>query len=213
MRHFILRNMLSLCNEDITQSMAARLAERHANVIDALERIIPAILRGFTDKLKEDPDIASNLLHLAGEVNTYQQLMNGIGDESTMQRGHEILQQLFGIYYIDGMAKQISLHTMVRNSSAVKLMQWAAPLCFGNIGKVVAEEKYDATKMGAWLSEESFEIAGEGIARPKGYYYNALNTGSRKTATTKQKKYKDLSWLHFLVLVLCGGLLFWVLRA
>src|SRR5688500_3536179 len=141
MRHFILRNMLSLCNENITQSMAARLAERHANVIDALERIIPAILRGFTDKSKESPDMAGNLWYLAGEVNNYQQLLHSIGDESTMQKGHEMLQQLFGIDYIDVMAKQISLRTMVRSSSAVKLMQWAAPLCFGNIGKVVAEEK------------------------------------------------------------------------
>jgi hypothetical protein len=207
----MLRNMLSLCNEDITQSIAARLAERHANVIDALERIIPAILRGFTDRSKEGPEMTNTLLQLTGEVNSWQKLLHGIGDENTMQKGHEMLQQLFGVYYIDGMAKQIALQTMVRASSAVKLMQWVAPLCFGHIGKVAAEEKYDAGRLNAWLSEESFEIAGEGIPRPKGYYYNALHTASASLKTDK-KKYRDLSWVPFLLSILCGGLLFWVLR-
>jgi hypothetical protein len=211
MRHPILRNIYSLCNENITQSIASRLAERHANVIDALERIIPTILRSFTDRSKEGPEVPNTLLRLAGEVNNWQKLLNSIGDENLMQKGHEMLQQLFGIYYIDGIARQIALQTMVRNSTAVKLMQWAAPLCIGNIGKLEAKEQYDAGKPAAWLSEESFEIAGEGesIARPKGYYYNNTSSNTGKIA---KKKYRDLSWVPLLLSLLCGALLFWVLR-
>jgi hypothetical protein len=209
MRHPILRNIYLLCNENITQSIAARLAERHANVIDALERIIPSILRGFIDRSKEGPEVPNTLLHLAGEVNNYQKLLNTIGDENLMQKGHEMLQQLFGIYYIDGIARQIALQTMVRNSTAVKLMQWAAPLCIGNIGKLVAKEQYDADKPAAWLSEESFEIAGEHIARPQGYYYN---NPSSNTGKTTKKIYRDLSWVPLLLSLLCGALLFWVFR-
>ena len=212
MRHYILRNMLSLCNEDITQSIAARLAERHANVIDALERIIPVILRGFTDRSKEGPEVTNTILRLAGEVNNWQKLLNSIGDENLMQKGHEMLLQIFGASYFDGIARQIALQTMVRNSTTVKLMQWAAPLCIGNIGKVIAKEHYDVATLDAWLTDEPLEIEGpaEGIARPKGYYYNTPNANSGKTA--KPKKFRDLSWLHFLLLVLCGGLLFWLLR-
>jgi|GEM_PF-5665007 hypothetical protein len=56
MKSGILQNILSVFNERTTQVIADQLGERHTNVTNAVERIIPAILRGFVSKSQEGPD-------------------------------------------------------------------------------------------------------------------------------------------------------------
>lgn len=215
MKHYILRNVFSLFNETTTQSIASRLAERHTNVIDALERIIPDILRGFASKSQEGPETANALLQLASEANNYnwwQKALNWITDEDKMQKGHEMLQQIFGNNNIDRIGEQIAQKTMIRRSSTVKLMQWAAPLCLGVIGKEVAEKNYDAAMLAAWLSKEPFDIDGDGLAG--GIKTTKVPAYARYTAGTKPVKEKKdlLSWLPLLLLLLFAAFLWWFFK-
>ena len=118
-----------------------------------------------------------------------------------------MLQQIFGVYSIDDIGEQIAQKTQVRISSAVKLMQWVAPLCVGVIRQHAVEKHYDTTKLTHWLSTESFEIVDEGIPGAKAYYNNTV-----KVITSSGRRTKDRSWLHFTLLVICGGILYWVLN-
>jgi hypothetical protein len=194
MKHQLVRSVLSLCNESTTQKMAESLSERQANVTAALQRIVPAILTGFADGLQESPKSAETLMLLVSEVtrsNRGQKSLPSINDEAHLQKGHEILQQLFGVYNVDVLGKQIARATMLRSSSALKLMQWAAALCFAAIGKEAIGNQLDAVLMIEWLNTEPVEAEVEVKA-------------SRKT--------RDHSWLHFFVLVVSGGVLFWILK-
>jgi hypothetical protein len=209
MKQHTLRNMLALCSDSVTDSMAERLAERHANVIAAIQRIVPTIVTGFTTRLQETPEAGDGLMQLAGDItriNRAQKTPAHITDENTLQKGHEILQQVFGVYNVDVIGKQIARATMVRSSSALKLMQWAAPLCFGVIGKEAIENKLDAAMMSDWLKEGSQET----INPVPAWQVKTVTPAPQKTAN---KKVRDLSWLHFTVLVICGGVLFWILRS
>jgi hypothetical protein len=199
--------MLALCSDSITESMAERLAERHANVVAAIQRIIPAIVNGFTTRLHESPITGEALMQTAGEITRIHRLQKAptpISDENNLQRGHEILQQLFGVYNVDVVGKQIARATMVRGSSALKLMQWAAPLCFGVIGKEAIEHQLDAAMMREWLNEDSQEP----ISTAPSWQVKAVTHEK-----TTSKKVRDFAWLHFGVLVICGGVLFWILRS
>lgn len=199
--------MLALCSDSITESMAERLAERHANVVAAIQRIIPAIVNGFTTRLHESPITGEALMQTAGEITRIHRLQKAptpISDENNLQRGHEILQQLFGVYNVDVVGKQIARATMVRGSSALKLMQWAAPLCFGVIGKEAIEHQLDAAMMREWLNEDSQEP----ISTVPSWQVKAVTPEK-----TTSKKVRDFAWLHFGVLVFCGGVLFWILRS
>lgn len=199
--------MLALCSDSITESMAERLAERHANVVAAIQRIIPAIVNGFTTRLHESPITGEALMQTAGEITRIHRLQKAptpISDENNLQRGHEILQQLFGVYNVDVVGKQIARATMVRGSSALKLMQWAAPLCFGVIGKEAIEHQLDAAMMREWLNEDSQEP----ISTAPSWQVKAVTPEK-----TTSKKVRDFAWLHFGVLVICGGVLFWILRS
>lgn len=207
MKQHTLRNMLALCSDSITESMAERLAERHANVVAAIQRIIPAIVNGFTTRLHESPITGEALMQTAGEITRIHRLQKAptpISDENNLQRGHEILQQLFGVYNVDVVGKQIARATMVRGSSALKLMQWAAPLCFGVIGKEAIEHQLDAAMMREWLNEDSQEP----ISTAPSWQVKAVTPEK-----TTSKKVRDFAWLHFGVLVICGGVLFWILRS
>jgi Outer membrane protein and related peptidoglycan-associated (lipo)proteins len=166
MRPFILIHILSLFNEKTTQVIAGKLAERHTNVINALEHIIPTILHKFASKLKEGPESADNLLQLAIEANDnwWPKVLDWIGDEERAQKGHEILQQLFGVYNIDPVGLTIAQKTQVRTSSAVKLMQWAAPMCLATLGKKAIQNNYDASDIANLLAKEPIEVDKDGIA-------------------------------------------------
>lgn len=199
--------MLALCSDSITESMAERLAERHANVVAAIQRIIPAIVNGFTTRLHESPITGEALMQTAGEITRIHRLQKAptpISDENNLQRGHEILQQLFGVYNVDVVGKQIARATMVRSSSALKLMQWAAPLCFVVIGKEAIEHQLDAAMMREWLNEDSQEPISTAPS------WQVKTVAPEKTTS---KKVRDFAWLHFGVLVICGGVLFWILRS
>lgn len=194
MKQQLIRSVLSLCNESVTQKMAEDLSERQANVTAALQRIVPTILTGFAEGLEASPKSAEALMLLVSDVtrsNRGQKSLPPINDEAHLQKGHEILQQLFGVYNVDEVGKQIARATMLRRSSVLKLMQWAAALCFGAIGKEAIGNQLDAVLMIEWLNTEPVEVAVE-VKAPR--------------------KNRDHSWLHFFVLVVSGGVLFWILK-
>jgi Outer membrane protein and related peptidoglycan-associated (lipo)proteins len=166
MRPVILLNILSLFNEKTTQVIAGKLAERHTNVINALERIIPTILHRFASRLQEGPGTADPLLQLAIEANDYwwPKVLDWIGDDERAQKGHEMLQVLFGTHRIDDIGDAIAQKTQVRTSSAVRLMQWAAPMCLATMGKKAIQNNYDASDIAALLAKESIEVDRDGIA-------------------------------------------------
>jgi hypothetical protein len=209
MKQHTLRNILALCNDSITESIAERLAERHANVVAAIQRIIPSIVNGFTSRLQESPEAGEAMMQMAGDITRIYRAQKGparITDETNLQKGHEILQQLFGVFNVDVVGKEIARATMVRGSSALKLMQWSAPLCLSVIGKEAIEHQLDAAMMCDWLNEASQEP----ISPAPLWQVKKVVTEAPKAA---HKKVRDHSWLHFAILVICGGVLFWILRS
>ena len=146
---------------------------------------------------------------LSGEATPAEkdELAQLLQQQPELMQQYDMLQQLFGVYNIDNIGKQIAQMTQVRISSAVKLMQLVTPLCIGVIRKFAVEKHYDTNKLADWLSTESFEIVDEGIPGAKAYYNNTV-----KVITTSGRKTKDRSWIHFGILLLCGGILYWILN-
>lgn len=222
MKSQILRYILSFFNEGTVQAMAAQLGEKNTGVTNALERIIPTILRGFASKSQEGASAANSLLSLAKEANSsswWQKALDWINDDDKMKKGQEMLHQMFGNNNVERIAGNVATQSGIKSSSAEKLMQWAAPLCLGALGKEATEKNLDASSLASWIAKEPLDIDGDGLIAgaaaatrtTTGNSYTASSSGSHSTQHREEKKRTPI-WIPLLLLLLLGGLIWWLMK-
>lgn len=223
MKSQIIQYILSLFNDSATQNMATQVGESKGNVQNALESIIPLIMRGFASKSAEGQEQVNNILDLATsatESSWFQKVTDWFTDSDILTKGKEILHDLFGGHNnVQRIADSVASHNNIKPSSAVTLMQWAAPLCLGALGKHIGDSKLNAGSLASWLSKEKLELdtvippvigaatgtAAATAARP----HQAAAAANFAGGAADRKSGGSKLLLPLLLLLLLGGLIWW----
>lgn len=211
MKSQIIRYILSLFNDGATRKIATEVGEDHSRIQHALEQIIPMIMRGFASKSAEGSVATNNLLDLATSATSsswFQTTANWFTGSGWMEKGEEILNNMFGNKNVDRIAANVAQQQGIRPASAYKLMQWATPLCLGALGKYIGDSKMDATALATWLSKEQLDL--DGVNIPKTMDLKPGQAGI--PAYQPAQKKKSPLWIPALLLLLAAALTWFFIR-
>jgi len=210
MKSQIIQYILSLFNDSATRKIAGEIGEDHSKVQNALESIIPTIMRGFASKTAEGSEQVNNLLGLATSATSsswFQSTANWFTGSGWLEKGEEILNNLFGNKNVDRIAANVAQQQGMKSSSAFTLMQWAAPLCLGALGKYIGEGKMDATGLATWLSKEKLDLD----STPPKTVNLSGGVPPRSTHQPEQKG-KSRMWIPILLLLLAAALIWFLMK-
>lgn len=211
MQSGILMHILSLFNQQATWKMADQLGENKGDLNNALEQIIPVILRGFSSKAAEGDNAASHLLAMAADANDsgwWQQVVNQLEGTDNAARSMELLKTIFGHNNVQRIADSIAAHNHIKPSSARTLMQWVAPACLGALGNYAATHNLNAGSLAASLSKLDIELDN---TAPQKNNNNSYDAGSTSDAEP-QKKAGSMRIFWPLLLLLLAFAAWWFLK-
>lgn len=221
MKSQIIQYILSLFNDSATQNMAAQVGESKGNVQSALESIIPLILKGFASKSAEGQEQVNNIFELAKSATDsswFQKAADWFTDSDILTKGKEILHDLFGgAGNVQRIANSVASHNNIKPSAATTLMQWAAPLCLGALGKHIGDSNLNAGALASWLSKEKLELdtalplaAGAATTAPAASA-SRPPAAAANFAPGDRKGSGSRLLLPLLLLLILGGLIWWLL--
>ncbi|XZF14200.1 DUF937 domain-containing protein [Chitinophagaceae bacterium MMS25-I14] len=172
----ILQYIISFFNNEMTLKAAAQFGEDNTSIQKAIRAIIPLIMKGFASKAAEGGDKADQLFAMADEATSsswWQQVANWFTHNDMLQKGEEILNDLYGHRNVDRIASQVAGEANIKQASALGLMQWVAPLCIGALGKYSSDNELNASGLAAFLGKEkvhfetTFPHAADAAAEPQ----------------------------------------------
>lgn len=210
----IVQYILSLFNEEATQKIAGQLGEDQHKVKSALAHAIPTIIRGFAAKSAEGTEQVTNLMDLASSANSsswFQKASDWFTGSDMLGKGEEILNAIFGNKNVDRIATNLAAQSDIKRSSANTLLQWAAPLSLGAVGKFIGDGQMNVAGLASWLSNET---------QPSNVFSTAANTAipaASVKSDTYRPSYKEETksgskiWIPIVILLL-AGLLWWLLK-
>ena len=219
MKSQIVQYILAYFDRDTTNTLATQLGEEPGRVQSTLESIVRLVLRGFATKAAQGDNEAANLLSLAATArdnSIFTRVSDWFTGSDMLDRGREILHDLFGGSNDERIAAGLATQHNIKPSSANTLMQWAAPVVLGGLGKYFGEQNMTAPgAMMSWLSQEraGFADAVVPAAATATATAAAASTVHRATTTTTHTNDKKSGggarWLLPLLLLLGAGALMW----
>lgn len=211
MKSQIIQYILSLFNNGATHKIASEIGEDHSKVQSALENIIPVVMRGFAAKTAEGGEAVNHLLNLATDATSsswFQSTANWFTGSGWLEKGEEILNNLFGNKNVDRIAGNIAQQQGIKPASAYTLMQWATPLCLGALGKYIGDGKMDAAGLATWLSKEKLDL--DGVNTSKTVDFTKASTSA--PAYQPAQKKKSPLWVPALLLLLAAALIWFIMK-
>jgi OOP family OmpA-OmpF porin len=204
---------------DVLSKASSLVGENPAGTQKALEAIIPSLV-GAASQQASTPSGASSLLRLLTSSNIDSGILTnfagalsgGSTTSSLMQTGSGLLSGLLGNKQ-DGVARLIAGAAGVQHSSATSLLQLAAPLVMGLIGKHVISQGLTAASLGSFFGGQKDMVlrhAPAGLASVLGVNSMAHLFGTEQVAplavaVEKEEKKGIPIWLWLLPLLLLGA--------
>lgn len=214
----LLSYVTSLFNNKVTEDMAIQTGESQGNIQQALEHIVPVIMRGFAAKSAEGQEKTDQILQLAWEANDsswWQHISNFFSQSDMLDKGKAILHDLFGgSDNMQRISESVARKTNIKTSSAETLLQMAAPLCLGAIGKQAGEEGMDAGKLATWFASQKIELDGVPAMTATGAaaVSKTKEQGPAQNPVLTEDKKRSNLWPLLLALLIIGGLAWYFLR-
>lgn len=161
MKSQILQTIEALFTDDSVQQMAWQTGETPSGIRKGLDFVVPAVLRGFAAKTAEGDSAAAELLRMAKDAhddNWWVHVRQWFGDVNKEATGSDILKHIFGHSNVERLAQNIGHQSAIKTTSATSLLQWAAPLCLGIVGKHAAEQHLDAGALANALAKMNVDL-------------------------------------------------------
>jgi outer membrane protein OmpA-like peptidoglycan-associated protein len=219
-------NLIDIAREyltpDVTSNIAKFAGESTANTQKAMGVIVPSLM-GAACHQASTPAGVSKLLDWVSPGNLdYSNILSGFGTRGGMaledlaRRGSGLVSALLGSR-ASGFIDMVAKASGVPLSSASSLINLAAPLVLGMIGKQVATEGLTQTGLGNLFSSHRDQIlqsAPGGLARALGVsnmndVCGAPAPMARPMVAATAAKQSSMAWLWLLPLLFALGLLAW----
>ena len=217
----LLKSISGLFNDDMVGLLANIIGENKSALPSALTSAIPAILGGIIHK-GESLSGAGSLLDIVREGNYGDNTVSNMGDllsggsktNSLIESGGKLLSVVFGN------KKNFLLDTLTdltgfKKSGTSSLLGLLAPFIFGQLGKLISRNKYDASGLRDYLqSQKDDVVTALPIGLDKGLGFASAAAPRNKTVTAKNDKESTVAgngrW-RWLMLALVALLLIWFL--
>jgi outer membrane protein OmpA-like peptidoglycan-associated protein len=210
----LVKSILSLFNDNITKNIAEQTGETQFSIKKSLESIIPIIMRGLVSKSAEGPEMVNKIFETAKSATDsswWQQLSDFFTQSDMMDKGKEILHDLFGGNdNIQRIAGGVASHSNIKLSSALTIMQVAAPLCLGAVGKKIAERNIATSDLSSWFETQKndFDVP---LNLNEGKIPERVQINNHKSYEEEKKKNFYL-WPLLLALLVIGVLAWFFLK-
>jgi OmpA-OmpF porin, OOP family len=156
----LLNTIKSQIGDNIIQKAANFIGESDIATKKALEIALPSILGGVTNQSSESNSVNSLLTkfkdgeHDGSIFNTIENLLGGgSATQGLLDAGESIVNGLYG-NKTSSIVDWIAAFTGIKTGSASSLMNMAAPLVMGAIGKQVLNEKMDGFGLSNLLNSQ-----------------------------------------------------------
>jgi OmpA-OmpF porin, OOP family len=157
----LLNTIKSQIGDNIIQKAANFIDENDSATKKALEIVLPSILGGVASQSSESNAINSLITkfkdgeHDGSIFDTIENLLDGGSvTQGFLDSGESIVNGLFG-NKISSIVDWIAAFTGIKTGAASSLMNMAAPLVMGAIGKQVLNEKMDGLGLSSLLNSHS----------------------------------------------------------
>jgi OOP family OmpA-OmpF porin len=160
----ILDGVTGLFTPDVVHKAASVLGESDAAISKGVGAAIPALLGGVASRA-DDPGFASSLFELVksplndgGVLKDVGSLFGASGSSPMMSLGNKLLGTLFG-GGTSNVSSNLAGYAGVKSSSAMTLLNVAAPLVLAFLGKRARTEATSPTALAGMLRDEKDSIA------------------------------------------------------
>jgi outer membrane protein OmpA-like peptidoglycan-associated protein len=210
----LIETVKSALSGDMTNKMAGMLGESSANIQQAMQGIVPAILTGVL--LKADAGDTQDTLNLATEAARIDIPfnLNSLAGGQGNSRGMDFLKNLFG-EKTAGLSDSIAGYAGVSNQSASSLMSIAAPTVLGILGKHILDSNMNASGLRSFLNSQRKKILN---ALPTGIFLEGIMGFENLSGIAgkfmysenpPEKKRSGTKWVVPLVLLLIAIVAVW----
>lgn len=154
----LIDSVKNVFNGDFVSQASVVTGENENSIKTAMSGIIPTVLTGLLHQTGSgNPQNMLNLAKEASQNGILNNLSGVFSDGSLLVKGGEVFKSLFGDKS-DAVTSLISNFSGVRESFASSLMNTAAPVAMGVLGKHAAETKMNANGMLSFLNNQKESI-------------------------------------------------------
>lgn len=210
----LIESVKEILSGDMTNKMAGILGESPANVQQAIQGIVPAILTGLM--LKTDTGDAQDTLNLATAAARIDIPfnLNSLAGGTVNSKGMDFLKNIFG-EKTSVLSDAIAGYAGISSQSASSLLSTAAPAALGVLGNHILNSNMNASGLRSFLNSQKKKVLN---VLPTGIFLNGimgideLSGIAEKFSGTELPERKEKSrvkWVIPIILILVAGIVVW----
>ncbi len=211
----LIESVKEILSGDMTNRMAGILGESPANVQQAIQGIIPAILTGLI--LKTDSGDVQDTLNLATAAarTDIPFNLNSLAGGTVNSKGMDFLKNIFG-EKTSVLSDAIAGYAGISSQSASSLLSTAAPAALGVLGNHILNSNMNASGLKSFLNSQKKKVLN---VLPTGIFLNGimgmdeLSGIAEKFAGTElpvRKEKSGVKWIiPIIILILGAGIVVW----
>ncbi len=210
----LIESVKEILSGDMTNRMAGILGESPANVQQAIQGIIPAILTGLL--LKTDSGDVQDTLNLATTAarSDIPFNLNSLAGGTINSKGMDFLKNIFG-EKTSVLSDAIAGYAGISSQSASSLLSTAAPTALGVLGNHILNSNMNASGLRSFLNSQKKKVLN---VLPTGIFLNGimgiddLSEIADKFSASELPERKEKSkakWVIPIILILVAGIVVW----
>ncbi len=210
----LIESVKEILSGDMTNRMAGILGESPANVQQAIQGIIPAILTGLL--LKTDSGDVEDTLNLATTAarSDIPFNLNSLAGGTINSKGMDFLKNIFG-EKTSVLSDAIAGYAGISSQSASSLLSTAAPTALGVLGNHILNSNMNASGLRSFLNSQKKKVLN---VLPTGIFLNGimgiddLSGIADKFSVSELPERKEKSkakWVIPIILILVAGIVVW----
>jgi outer membrane protein OmpA-like peptidoglycan-associated protein len=210
----LIESVKEILSGDMTNRMAGILGESPANVQQAIQGIIPAILTGLMLKTDSgDVQDTLNLATAAARIDIPFNL-NSLAGGTVNSKGMDFLKNIFG-EKTSVLSDAIAGYAGISSQSSSSLLSTAAPAALGVLGNHILNSNMNASGLRSFLNSQKKKVLN---VLPTGIFLNGIMgiddlsgiaekfTGSE---LPEKKEKSPMKWVIPVILILLAAILVW----
>jgi outer membrane protein OmpA-like peptidoglycan-associated protein len=210
----LIESVKEILSGDMTNRMAGILGESPANVQQAIQGIIPAILTGLL--LKADSGDVQDTLNLATTAarSDIPFNLNSLAGGTINLKGMDFLKNIFG-EKTSVLSDAIAGYAGISSQSASSLLSTAAPAALGVLGNHILDSNMNASGLRSFLNSQKKKVLN---VLPTGIFLNGIMgiddlsgiAGKFSASELPERKEKSKAkWVIPIILILAAGIVVW----
>jgi outer membrane protein OmpA-like peptidoglycan-associated protein len=210
----LIESVKEILSGDMTNRMAGILGESPANVQQAIQGIIPAILTGVLLKTDSgDVQDTLNLATAAARIDIPFNL-NSLAGGTVNSKGMDFLKNIFG-EKTSALSDAIAGYAGISSQSASSLLSIASPSVLGVLGNHILNSNMNASGLHSFLNSQKKKVLN---VLPTGIFLNGimgfddLSGIAEKFSGSEipeRKEKSGVKWVIPVILILIAGIVVW----